>query len=330
MKINTQNFNDMVKLGNVLWRRGYERVGLIAKQLYDVSASNLLITEHSSLDGFTFAKRKGEGDDYVQENPVQNYSKTLTKYRVGLEATITWEMRKYDKYREISRVLNGLGQASAQRMELDLTHRFTFATATSYVDQDGITVSTTVGDGLALASSVHTVNGSSTTFRNQVANNPAFSRSGLEAAETLFASQMIDSSGNKIVVNPDTIVTSQDPSTVNTVKEFLNSTASLETSNSGNVNVYKSKYRHIVLPYLATTNTGARNADKEKMWLLADLSHTDAILEISEMPHMIAPSPGKNSEDFNNDDWMFKSSAAYGIEISDPKFVVVSLGDATS
>jgi len=328
MKINTQNFNDMVKLGEVLWRKGYERVGLVAKQLYDVSSNSLLKTEHSSMDGFSFAKRKGESDDYFQENPTQNYAKTMTKYRVGLKATITWEMRKYDKYREISRVLSGLGAASAQRMELDLTHRLTFATATSYTDQDGITVATTVGDGLALLHAAHTVKGSSTTYRNRIANNPAFSRSGLEAGELLAASQMIDSKGNKIVVNLDTIITSQDPSTVNTVKEFLQSTGSLATSNSGNVNVYKGKYRHLVLPYLATTNTGARDSSKEAYWFLASLAHTDAILEISEMPHMIAPSPGGNGEDFDNDDWMFKSSAAYGIIISDPKWIIGSSGDA--
>ena len=330
MKINVSTFNDMVKLGEVLWRKGYERVNLVAKQVYDVRQSNLLTTEHSSMDGFTFARRKEEGDDYFQENPTQNYAKTMTKYRVGKQATITWEMRKYDKYREISRVLMGLGADSAQRMELDLTHRLTFATATAYTDFDGISVTTTVGDGLALLSTAHTVTGSSTTFRNRVANNPAFSRSGLEAAETLFATQMIDSNASKIVVRPDTIITAQDPSTENTVREFLNSTASLATSNSGNVNVYQGKYRHLVLPYLATTSTGARDSTKEALWYLAALSHTDAVLEISEMPHMIAPSPGGNGEDFDNDDWKFKGSAAYGIEIIDPKWIVGSTGDASS
>ena len=130
MKINSTTFNDFVRNATIMWRRGYERVSLVAKQLYDVSENKLEVTDHSSLDGFTFARRKDESDDYFEENPTQNYSKTLTKYRVGLKATVTWEMRTYDKYREIQKKLEGLGVTTAQRMELDLTHRFTFGTAT--------------------------------------------------------------------------------------------------------------------------------------------------------------------------------------------------------
>lgn len=330
MKINSVTFNDFVKNAEVMWREGYQRVPLVAKQLFDVRMNDRLVTEHSSMDGFTFAREKAEGDSYFQENPTQNYSLTLTKYRIGLSATITWEMRKYDKYREIDRVLRSLGEAAAQRMELDMTHRFTFGTATTYVNKDGRTVSIAVGDGLQLFYTAHTVTGSSTTYRNRVANNPVFSKGGLEAAEALFAQQMIDSNGNKIVINPDTIITAQDPNTENTVREFLNSTAAVDSSNPGVVNVYKSKYKHLVLPYLATDNSGARDSTKEKYWMLASVAHTDALCEISEMPHLVAPSAGANSEDFDNDDWKFKASAAYGLGIVDPKWIVMSSGDGTA
>lgn len=330
MKINSSTFSDFTKNALVLWRMGYERVPQVAKQLFDVRMSQAQTSEHSAIDGFTFARRKIEGDDYFAENPTQNYSKTMTKYRIGLTATVTWEMRTYDKYREISKVLSGLGEAAAQRMEIDLTHRLTFGTAVSYTDMDGETVATTVGDGLALFSTVHKIPSSSTTFSNRVANNPAFSRSGLEAAEKLFVTQMLDAAGNKIVVSPDTVISSDDPATVNTIKEFLNSTANPSALNSGVTNVYKSKYNHIVLPYLATSNVGAYNTDKAKYWMLAAASHTDAICEVSENPHMISPSAGANSEDFDNDDWKYKASAAYGIEIVDPKWIVMSSGDATA
>lgn len=92
MKINTSTFNDFVKNATVMWRKGYERVPSVAKQLYEIINNSLYVTEHSSMDGFTFARRKDEGDNYYQENPTQNYSKTITKYRVGLEAVITWEI----------------------------------------------------------------------------------------------------------------------------------------------------------------------------------------------------------------------------------------------
>lgn len=160
-----------------------------------------------------------------------------------------------------------------------------------------------------------------------MANNPIFSKGGLEAAETLFSSQLIDSAGNKIVSMPDTIVTTDDPNTVNTVLEYLKSTAAPLTSNSGIENVYKSKYSHLVLPLLATTASGAYDSTKAKYWMLVNAAHTDAVVEISENPHMISPTPGSNAEDFENDDWKFKSSCAYGIEIIDPKWAVLSKGN---
>jgi len=175
MKINFNTYEDFVRNATILWRKGYNRPNLVAKQLYDVSENSLLNTEQSSLDGFTFARETDDGDDFFEENPAQNYNKTMIKYRYTLKATITWGMRKYDKYTEIRKRLMKLGESASQRMELDLTHRFTFGNATSYVNMDGRAVSTTVGDGKALLHSAHTATESTETFSNQIANNPAFS-----------------------------------------------------------------------------------------------------------------------------------------------------------
>lgn len=330
MKITTANYPDFVRNAVITWRKGYERVPLTVKQLYEVIYNEQLNTEHGSMDGFTFAHRKPEGDNYYKAAPSENYTKTLQKYRIGLEAEITWEMRKYDKYREINKALMSLGEATSQKMELDLTHRFTFGDSTSYVDMDGETISTVVGDGFQLFYSAHIVPDSSTTYRNRLANNPVFSRGGLEAAETLFAVQMIDAAGNKIVIKPDTIISTDDPNTCNTIAELLNSMGSPEGAHAGVDNVYKSKYKHIILPYLASTATGARDTTKEKMWMLACVAHTDAICEVSEMPHLISPTPGANSEDFENDDWKFKSAAALAIEIIDPRWIAMSSGDGVA
>ena len=105
MKINTGTFNDFVKNATILWRMGYSRVPLVARELFDVVNNKLAVSDYSSLDGFTFAREKAEGDNYFQENPTQNYSKTITKYRIGLEAVITWEMRTYDRLLSLMSVM---------------------------------------------------------------------------------------------------------------------------------------------------------------------------------------------------------------------------------
>ncbi len=239
--------------------------------------------------------------------------------------TVTWEMRKFDKYREIIKKMRGLGESTAQRMELDCTHQFTFGmSATSYTNQDGETISTATGDGLQIFSDSHTITGSSTTYDNLITG--AFSRTALEDAEGKFV-QMVNNNDTKIVVKPDTIVTTDDPALINSVKEFLGSDKNPDSANQA-TNVYKGKYKHVVLPYLSTDANGAYNSSIKNYWMLLDSKHTDAIMEISENPTFKAAKPGSNSEDFETDDWKFKSSSTYDIGVLDSKFAVGSTGAA--
>lgn len=323
--ISIGQFNDLVKNAKVKWREGYDLVKPAAEQIYEAYSVTEMTSEHSQIDNPGFARRKNQGDRYTIGSPKQGYSITLSQTRIGLMEEVTWEMRKYDKYREIFKLMRGLGESTAQRKELDLTHQLTFGmTGTSYTNMDGETVSTTTGDGLAIFSTVHTITGSSATFSNKM--TAAFSRAALEEAEGLFT-RMVNHNGQKVTVTPDTIITSDDPATVNLVKEFLKSTMAPDTAN-GATNVYASKYKHLVLPYLATTATGAIDTTKVGYWFLADLAHTDAILEVSEEPNFVAPNVGGNGEDFETDGWKFKSSASYDYGFLDPKFIVGSTGAA--
>lgn len=319
--ITTAQFNDLVKNAKVKWREGYDLVTPVARQMYEAYSVTERDSEHSQIDNPGFARRKNQGERYPIGSPKQGYSLLLSQTRIGLMEEVTWEMRKYDKYREIFKKMKGLGESTAQRMELDLTHQLTFGlTATSYVNLDGETVPTTTGDGLAIFSASHTITGGSSTFSNLMTT--AFSRTALEEAEGLFT-RMVNHNGQKVTVKPDTIITSDDPATVNTVREFLKSSMAPDTANMAE-NVYKAKYKHLILPYLATTAVGAIDTTKVGYWFLAALDHTDAILEISEEPNFQAPSVGGNGEDYETDGWKFKSSASYDYGFLDPKFIVGS------
>ncbi len=305
-----------------MWRDEYEKVDKNAQQLYDVIPNEYLTSEYSQIDGPGFARRKDEGGAYVIGSPKQGYSLNLTKSRIGLMDSVTWEMRKYDRYREIEKKMRGLGESTAQRIELDLTHLFTFSLqGSTYTNMDGETVNTVTGDGLAIFSDSHTITGSSATVDN-LNGTLAFNRTNLEAAERLF-NNMVNMNAVKVVPKPDTIITSDDPAIVNLVREFLRSTEAPDTAERA-TNVYKSKYNHIILPFLATTNLGAPTSTGRYYWMLADLSRKDAILEFSEMPTFSAPSPGNNGEDFETDDWKFKSSASYAYGVLDYKWIVGS------
>lgn len=319
MPILTTQFNDLVKNALVQWREEYESVEKAARTLYDIVPNENLTSEHSHIDSPGFARRKDEGGSYVIGSPRQGYSLTLTKSRIGLRDSVTWEMRKYDKYREIEKKMRGLGESTAMRIELDLTHLFTFGLqGSSYTNMDGETVNTVTGDGVQIFSNSHTITGSSTNVDN-LNGTLAFNRTNLEAAERLFRN-MVNMNDVKATPKPDTIITSDEPAIVNVVAEFMRSQKAPDTSENAD-NVYKGKYTHLQLPLLATTNLGAPTSTGRYYWMLADMKHKDAILEFSEMPTFTAPNPGNNGEEFDTDDWKFKSSASYAYGVLDYKWI---------
>lgn len=282
----------------------------VARQLYDVNDNPWETSEHSQIDPPGFARRKAQGSAYTIGSPIQAYTLNLTKSRIGLRDSVTWEMRKYDKYREIEKKMRGLGESTASRIELDLTHLFTFGLqGTSYTNMDGESVSTTTADTIQIFSNSHTITGSATLIDNLIDANAPFNRGNLEIAERLFRN-MVNNNDIKVVPQPNTIITSDDPALINLVKEFMGSVGAPDTAERA-MNVYKGKYQHIVLPYLATTAAGAPTTTGSFYWMLADLNKKDAIVEYSEFPTFVSPSPGGNGEDFDTDDWKFKSAAAW-------------------
>lgn len=288
----------------------------------DITANTGDTRRYDEVDTETYASLKREGEAAVKSNINVGYRKTLTVRRFAKEIEITWEMRKYNKYPEVQGKLQSLVQFCPQRMELDLTHRLTFATSTSYTDMDGETVTTTTGDGLALSQAAHTLSASSTTYRNRVSGDPVFSQGALESAEELAVTNIFSNYGERRVKNFNTIVSGDDPSTLRDIRQVLESTSDIDAGHSGVLNVYRSKYRHVVLPYLATTAAGAHDSTKKKWWFLIaagqGVNGWQAYLGVAEMPNLKSPGSGNNGEDEHTDNWFFGVRCAYGIETLSP------------
>lgn len=327
--VSTSNFPDFVANSTINFRRAFDQFPKVASRLYDIEDTSLVTGDESSLDGFSVAKVKREGSDFAYLDVNQGYKKTWTVYEIGGMTKITWLMRAGNKYREMNNRIANLGRSAAKRMEWDLTHRFTFGTATSYTNLDGDSVATTTGDGFQLFYSAHTVTGSSTTYRNRVAGNPLLSKGGLEAAEKLFATQMIDSSGELIQEMPDTLIVANDPNTINTAMEYLKSVTDPSAGSDGVYNVYKGKYSLLVLPYLATTAAGAYDSTKAKYWMLANLKGTDAVCKVLARPSFIPPTEN-NGKEFETMDWKFACHAAFALEILRAQWIVMSSGDGAA
>ena len=134
----------------------------------------------------------------------------------------------------------------------------------------------------------------------------------------------------KVTADFDIIFTTDDPNTVNTVKEYLRSTSAPDAAHAGVINVYAGKYRHVILPRLATTAVGAPDSTKRGYWGIASSKMSSLHYGVWEAPHMIAPANGSNAEDIQTDDWEFRSRGGIGICVVSSAWIKFSSGDATS
>lgn len=332
MELSIATLSDFVRNAEILFLKGLDSVPMAARNSGIFRIDNLAdhqgnTKEYSEIDLEEYADDKDEGDQASRARVQQGYSKIGTLYRVSKDIGITYEMRHYNKYIDVVARLTNLGALAAKRMELDLSHRITFCTATTYTNKAGKTVDVSVGDTLALASTVHTVRGSSSTFRNRLANNPVFSKGSLEGMEQMITENSINQFGEKITIPYDILWTTDDANTVNTVKEFLKSTASPDALNAGVVNVNQGKYKHVILPRVATTATGAVDSTKAKYWGLASSMNSQAFLGINEEPHM---KPTNGDTEFSTEDLNMGVSAGYFIVIPGARWFAFSSGDGTA
>lgn len=344
MELNLESFPDFVRNAEILWFKGQDSVPQYARNsgLYkEISIPNHTgnTREFSEVELQEYASRKGESEQARRARVGQGYTKIGRLYRVAEDIGISYEMRAYGKNEDIINRLSNLGKLAVNRLDLDLTHRLTFGTATSYVDMDGVTVDISVGDGLALFATAHTLRYSSSTFRNRLSGNAAFSKSALEAMEKESTENTFNMFGEKLAtVRYDIIWTGDNPVTKNAVMELLKSTASTaDNKSSGVVNVYQGTRRHVELPRLATTNLGAPDSTKAAYWGLASSEASTAYLGMNEEPHMkVLPTTnsrgllsGTNAEDFATDDWNFGTRAGWMIVIVSAGWIRFSSGDAS-
>jgi hypothetical protein len=279
-------------------------------------------------DEETYARLKIEGGDASKVRVIKGWSKTMVRRRFAAEIDITWEMRHDAKDQEIIRRMTNLSRFCTQRMALDLTHRFTFATSTSYTDMDGETVDTSMGYTVstALVDSTHDLTGSTSTYSNVITGTPQFSKSAYQIARERANTQTFSNFNERRILNWDTVVTGDDPTTIDEVLTLKKSTSSPDQDNPGVVNNYMGSFNHIVLPRLATTATGAYDSTKTKWWFYMASKDWHGYVGVWESPNLKTPATGNNGEDIHNDNWTFGTRCSYGITVVVGRGVLGSCG----
>ena len=281
------------------------------------------------IDADQYAGVRDEGWVARQAKVQYGYEKDSQLYTIAQERSIAKVMRDTGKERDIINRLTFLGEVGPNTIDLDLAHRLTFHTATSYQRTawgTNTTTNITTGDGLALASTVHTLTGSATTYSNIISGNPQFSKGSLENAEKLFVEETYDNLGVKMYMEPDCIILTDDPNSNNQAKELLHATANVNTSNSGTFNAYSNKYKVVSVPRIATTASWAPDTTKRKYRFLAASKSTTFYFSVLNEPYLKTPMDGNNGEVFSSEDWNYMCVASYAIAIVTPKRIKCSTG----
>ncbi|MFA5340678.1 MAG: hypothetical protein WC332_02770 [Clostridia bacterium] len=274
----------------------------------------------------SYGKRMPEGADAQLAQFVQGKSKTMYMVRYGTNATVSYIAEHFSNVSTIKNDLTNLKGYMPNRMALDITHRFSFCTATSYTDMDGETVDTTIGGGtLAWVYATQTLNGSSITLSNVITSNPRFSKGAFEVAKNVAKAASLDEFGVPIEIDFNTVYSANEATTVDSILSLLRSTADPTTNNAGVVNNYKGQFRHVILKKLDTDAQGAYDTTKQYYWgyYAAGKGSKYATLNLGvwETPHGVA-------EDVNiqNDEKTLGSRAAWGLCVVDHRGNVHSTG----
>ncbi len=325
---------DFVDIVDIMWidrldtprsRHMYES-GIF--KIQDIGAGEGEKKLYDEIDREEYASRITEGGTADKVLAQQGYSKYMYSGTYGKDALTTYQFRTKNKFSKVIAKVQNIFDLPLNTLELNMNHRLTFATSTSYVDKDNDTIDVSMGDGLALASTSHTVSGSAATYRTILANNPRVSTTGLAAMEKMARENSINIFGQKIP-DPklDVLWTTDDPTDMNTVMEFLTSVGSTTNDKSSAVNnVNKGKYRHVYLPLVPTTAAGEVDTNKQYYWGLCSTTDFHGYVGFWRRPTLIGPF----EQEDGSENVLTGARADWGITIVVARGFFMSKGDGAA
>jgi hypothetical protein len=323
--------NDLIKKSFVkeTFRPAGDVRKIFHKETGDWSSQDKRIQE---VDRDRFAEQKVQGQASAQRGISEGYYKDIRRKTISVTRLISGEAYKTLTAHKLAQYATQTGADVIDKIELDMRNFIGYGTATSYTDNGGFTISTTVGDGNALFDTTHDLKNSSTTYSNILSGAPALSESALESAEDYYNYNVLDNNGQRITMNPNTIITSRKATMVNRVSRIFGSMSpeSIEgtaNANSGVKNTYKNKYQHLVVEF-DVTSLNVTDATKSFNWYLASLG---GMPESSFQAYYVSwLSPQVAGAEVNQDKWTLSYTArsAYGIGAVSGKGILISQATA--
>ena len=306
-------------------RKGGDVRKLFHKATQDWKSAHKRIWE---VDVEQLAERKTEGGNSAQRGARQGYFKDISRSTISITRKVSGEAYRALSANDLAKQVMRVAQDVIDKTELDMANVLSYGEATSYVDNGGFTIDTTVGDGKALFDTAHTLKYSSTTYSNILTGAPSLDDEALAQAEDYFTYNVMDNFGKRISMKPNTVITTSKAIMLNRVTRIFGSMSpeSIEGSanaNSGVVNTYRNKYQHLVVDFDVNA-LDETDATKSFYWALACLGgmpeRSFQAYYVSWLSPMVAPA------EVDQDKWLLSYTArsAYGLGAVSGKGIVLS------
>lgn len=274
------------------------------------------------------AEQKVEGQASVQRGIAEGYYKQFTRKTISVTRKVSGEELLALKAHDLSGNVTGVAEDIIDKIELDMRNYLGLGDGSSYTDNGGFEIDTTVGDGLSFLNTTHTLKNSSTTYSNILSGAPSFSEDAMESAEDYFSYNIMDNYGKRQSLKPNTIITSEKATMRNRVTRLLKSISpeaieGTANANSRVVNTYGDKFMHLVIAFDVTA-LDITDSGLSFYWFLACLGGSPRkslqAYYIKWLSPMVAPA------EYNQDAWTLSYTArsAYAIGAVSGKGILVS------
>jgi hypothetical protein len=320
--------NDLIKKSFVKesFRAADDVRKIFHKETGDWSVSSKRVKE---LDRERFAEQKVEGQGSVQRGISEGYFKDISRKTVSVTRLVSGESYKALTAHGLAHYATQTADDVIDKIELDMRNFLGYGTGTSYTDNGGFTIDTTVGDGFAVFYTAHTLKNSSTTYSNILTGAPSFSGTAIESAEDYFSYNVLDNNGQRVTMKANTIITSEKATMKHRVARIMGSMSpeaidGTANANAGVMNTYKNtKWTHLVVEFDVTA-LNVTDSTKSFNWYVAALG---GMPETSFQAYYVSwLSPQVAPAEINQDKWTlsYTGRAAYGIGAVSGKGILLS------
>ena len=243
-----------------------------------------------------FAQRVDENESYPEVNPTEGDTLTKRQIQYGDKLNVSRAMAKFNKHPEAVRAAESMADRLMNTLDLELTTQiFNEADQTTFTPLNKTAVNIATADGLALASTAHTVNNTGDTYDNTLSGAGALSEDNLTAAIQAADQNLVDDHGTALSANWDTLVIPNDQYMIRKARQLLGSSLEPETANNA-MNVYRGSMNLVVLKHGTKDTTGTYSTDNRYRWAIMDSNMVRGHFQL-----MMAEEPSVDLRDVSSD-----------------------------